>query len=138
MARLVWLLGIDLMASGVGLAAGWWIGKRRGDRLPVPSFWPWVVVALLALALDTLAAAFPTLTGRLPSWVQRGAEPTLWGLALASLAFGVAFARWPQKLVRLVELARTFLRMSKAKSAEVLLADYLRSTTAPTKPATQP
>jgi hypothetical protein len=101
MTRLVWMLAIDLVAAGAGLVAGFWTGRRRACAgMARPAFWPWLSAALLALAFETFSATFPTLTGRLPLWVQRGTEPTLWGLALALLAFGVAAARWPRKIAR--------------------------------------
>jgi hypothetical protein len=102
MTRLVWVLGSDLAATGAGLVAGFWAARRvvRAGRAR-PVFWPWLIGALSALALDTFASTFPTIVGRLPLWVERCREPTLWALTLAFLAFGVAFARWPRRLVRL-------------------------------------
>jgi hypothetical protein len=125
MTRLVSMLVSDLAATGAGLAAGFWAARRvarAGGARPV--VWPWLMGALAALALDTFATTFPTLAGRLPLWVERYQEPALWALALAFLAFGVAFARWPRRLIRV----SPFLLIILHAALSWPIASFLRDT----------
>jgi hypothetical protein len=91
MTRLFWTLAVDVAATGAGLVAGVWAASRRESaRGARPRVWPWFVGGLSALALDTFLTTFPTISGRLPLWLERHRELALWALTLAMLALGVA------------------------------------------------